>query len=323
MSSPQLLFTSGGTESNNLAVFGLAATRPGTVIVSSIEHPSVLAAAEYLKRQGREVRFLSCSRAGVVDLEQLKLALTHGSEPIACVSLMLANNETGVLQPIAEAAAMCHAQGIPIHCDAVQGLGKIPFDFDALQLDAMTVTSHKVHGPLGIGALVLKQGASLAPQQFGGFQQMGLRPGTEMPALAGGFSYAVELAAQELSSRESKMQILREELESRLKEAIPFAVVIGSASVRLPHTSCISFPGMDRQALHLALDQEGIACSTGSACASGSSQSSHVLTAMGLENEVIRGAVRFSLSFETTHAEIDQALQRIVTAVHRLARNRS
>ena len=320
MASDQLLFTSGGTESNNLAIFGLSENRPGAIVVSSIEHPSVLAAAEYAASQGREVRYLQCLRSGVVCLDQLQEWLANQSVngPIAIVSLMLANNETGVWQPVARAAAMCRQQGVLVHTDAVQVLGKSEMNFAGLDVDAMTITAHKLHGPVGIGALILRHGVVLSPQMFGGFQQLGQRPGTEMPVLAGGFETAVANAKSRLAERMETMQRLRDALQSKLLFALPSAVVIGVESDRLPHTLSVSFPGVDRQALQLALDMAGIACSTGSACASGSSQPSHVLEAMHLGASIVNGGIRLSVSAETQEAEIDQAVASLATIVPRL-----
>ena len=321
MASDQLLFTSGGTESNNLAIFGLTENIPGTIVVSSIEHPSVLAAAEYAAGHGREIRYLPCSSDGVVRLDLLEECLVPSSKcsPIALVSLMLANNETGVVQPLARAAAMCRNAHVLLHTDAVQVLGKAELDFEALDVDAMTITAHKLHGPVGIGGLVLRHGVLLSPRSFGGFQQLGQRPGTEMPVLAGGFAIAVTNAVTHLAQRVTKMKCLRDELQSKILESIPTAIAIGAQSARLPHTLSIAFPGVDRQALQLALDMAGIACSTGSACASGSSQPSHVLEAMGLTPSVVRGGIRFSVSAETNDAEIDQAVQELVVIVPRLS----
>ncbi len=320
MASDQLLFTSGGTESNNLAIFGLSEQRPGAIVVSSIEHPSVLAAAEYAATQGREVRYLRCLTSGVVCLDQLEewLATQSTNGPIALVSLMLANNETGVWQPVARAAAMCREAGVLVHTDAVQVLGKSEMSFAGLDVDAMTVTAHKLHGPVGIGALVLRNGVVLSPQTFGGFQQLGQRPGTEMPVLAGGFETAVANAKSQLSGRVVAMQRLRDALQSKILSALPSAVAIGAESERLPHTLSVSFPGVERQALQLALDMAGIACSTGSACASGSSQPSHVLEAMHLDALIVSGGIRLSVSAETLESEIDQAVASLATIVPRL-----
>ena len=324
MASDLLLFTSGGTESNNLAIFGLTENKPGAIVVSTIEHPSVLAAAEYAgqqRQQGREVRHLTCSTDGVVCLAQLEewLATRSTSGTIALVSLMLANNETGVLQRVAQAAAMCRRAGVLIHTDAVQVLGKSELDFANLDVDAMTITAHKLHGPVGIGALILRHGVELSPQSFGGFQQLGQRPGTEMPVLAGGFGTAVANAKTHLAERVATMRRLRDFLQASLLALIPSTIAVGSEADRLPHTLSVAFPGVDRQALQLALDMAGIACSTGSACASGSSQPSHVLRAMGLDSLVVGGGIRFSVSAETLDSEIEQTVASLATIVPRLA----
>lgn len=320
MASDQLVFTSGGTESNNLAVFGLTERRSGAIVVSSIEHPSVLEAAAFAATQGREIRYLACSSDGMVSIDELEkwVAEPSATGPISLVSLMLANNETGVLQNVQEAATLCRRHGVLIHTDAVQVLGKSELDFASLGVDAMTITAHKLHGPVGIGALLLRHGVSLSPQGFGGFQQLGQRPGTEMPVLAGGFELAVSNAVSQLVSRTQVMRNRRDALEAGILRAVPTAIAIGASSLRLPHTLSIAFPGVDRQALQLALDLAGIACSTGSACASGSSQPSHVLEAMGLETKIIRGGIRFSVSAETTALEIEQTVETIRKIIPKL-----
>ena len=325
MASDQLLFTSGGSESNNLAIFGLSENIPGAIVVSSIEHPSVLAAAQYAGSRGREIRYLPCSYDGIVSLDRLEewLATQSTSGPVALVSLMLANNETGVLQPVARAAALCLESGVLIHTDAAQVLGKSELNFADLDVDAMTITSHKLHGPVGIGALLVRHGVQLVPQTFGGFQQLGLRPGTEMPVLSGGFEVAVANAKTHFANRVATMKRLRDSLQQKIVAAIPNAVAVGAQSARLPHTLSIAFPGVDRQALQLALDMSGIACSTGSACASGSSQPSHVLEAMLLDPSIIRGGIRFSLSAETLDQEIDQVVESLTDIVGRLARSKA
>lgn len=319
MHSDSLIFTSGGTEANNLAIFGIAAMRPGSLVVSSIEHPSVLAAAERLGQLGRCVRYLPCDSSGRIDPGPLKTWL-HDGEQIALVSLMLANNETGVVQPLESVVEICKPHGIPVHCDAVQVLGKLPLSFENLGVDAMSVTAHKLHGPVGIGALLVRHGVAIEPILYGGFQQLGVRPGTENPALARGFAIATELACGELAERSHRMAERRKRLEDLLLKSHRFGVINGQEALRLPHTISIGFPGVDRQVLQLALDRVGVACGTGSACASGSSQPSHVLQAMGLSPEVVRGSIRISLSHETSEEEVFEGAARIVEAVERLRR---
>jgi cysteine desulfurase len=234
------------------------------------------------------------------------------------VSAMLANNETGIIQPVAEVAQCCRSNAILCHTDAVQAVGKIPVHFRELGVDAMTVAPHKFHGPLGIGALVLRHGVKLQPQLFGGFQQEGLRPGTENVALAVGFHEALKIATAELPDRAARMQSLRDELEQSLCNELPDTVVIGKSAPRLPNTSCIAFLGLDRQALVMALDLAGVACSTGSACASGSSEPSPTLLAMGLPPEVVSSAIRLGLGAFTTAEEVAEATRRILKTIKHL-----
>ena len=233
-------------------------------------------------------------------------------------SVMLANNETGCIYPIARIAEECRMVIACVHTDAVQAVGKIPVHFGELGVDAMTVAPHKFHGPLGIGALVLGHYVKLQPQLFGGFQQAALRPGTENVALAVGFHFALKLALAELPERHGRMQTLRDQLEASLLAELPETMIVGAEGPRLPNTSCLAFPGLDRQALVMALDLAGVACSTGSACASGSSEPSPTLVAMGLSEDVIRSAIRLSLGATTTAAEVVEAARRITNTVNHL-----
>ncbi len=306
----RLLLTSGGTESNNLALRGLATSgSDANIVISPLEHASILETALQLSRIGIEVRRLPVDRRGVVQTETLDQLL---DERTRVVSVMLGNHETGVLQPVKQIASVARNCGVPVHCDAVQAVGKIPVDFRALGVDALSVSAHKLHGPIGIGGLLLRHDVTPAPLLAGGFQQQGIRPGTESVALALGFLKALELWAEQATEYEQQVRGLRDTLEERLRAEIPSLVINGGEADRLPHTSNISFPGLNRQALVLALDMAGIACSTGSACASGSSEPSPVLIAMGLARPVIEGSIRISLSRATTIAEIEQATQRIL-----------
>ncbi|MEX2174499.1 MAG: cysteine desulfurase family protein [Pirellulaceae bacterium] len=323
MDADRLIFTSGGTEANNLALCGLmplpiagSKLAPGAALaISAIEHPSITATADDLRRTGCALEVLKANKAGIIAWQGLARQEPHAP---ALASLMLANNETGVIQPVETFAAQCRERGLISHTDAVQAVGKIPVHFRELGVDAMTLAPHKFHGPLGIGALVLRHGVKLQPQLFGGFQQEGLRPGTENVALAVGFFQALELAVRELPQRAERMQTLRDQLERSIQNEFPAAVVIGHDAPRLPNTSCLAFPGVDRQQLVMALDVAGIACSTGSACASGSSEPSPVLLAMGLPAAVIAGAIRLSLGASTTAVEIAEAARRIVNTVKHL-----
>ncbi len=307
----RLIFTSGGTESNNLAIFGQSAARPGCWISSGIEHPSVAAPLQVLASRGWSIERLPTSIDGVVNLESLPERLRRNSSLPRLVTVMLGNNETGVLQPVASIARLAREGGASVHTDAVQVVGKLPIDFRALGVDTLSFAAHKFHGPRGIGGLLLRHEVLLQPLMLGGFQQAGLRAGTESVELAVGLRAALELWQREADQRLRRMTALRQRLEARLKSAWPSAVVHGEPADRLPHCINISFCGLDRQALVMAIDLAGVACSTGSACASGSSEPSPVLLAMGVSGAAVRSSLRFSLGATTTEAEIDEAAARI------------
>lgn len=314
----RVIFTSGGTEANNLALFGLAAARAGKTVVSAIEHPSILAAAEELTRRGGATVRLDVSPDGVVCAEHLRDLLD--ASPTRLVSAMLVNNETGVVQPVAKLAELCRGAGVPLHTDAAQAVGKLPVSFRRLGVAAMTVAAHKLHGPAGVGALIVRGDVPLTPILFGGAQQLELRPGTEPVALAVGMQRALELWREKAEIRRQFLQQQRDRLEALICERIADAVVIGRDAPRAPHTLAIAFPGVDRQAALMALDLAGVACSTGSACASGSSEPSPVLQAMRCEEAIVRSALRFSLGVMNTADEIDAAAARIVRTVQALRR---
>ncbi len=319
MHADRLILTSGGTEANNLALCGLTSNRPGRVIISGIEHPSVHGPAEYLGHLGFDIQYLRVDRAGVVDVDHLRHLLNAETR---LVSVMMANNETGVLQPIEALAESCRDAGVPFHTDAVQAVGKIPVHFRQLGVTALTLTAHKFHGPRGIGALIVQPRAPLQPMLRGGFQQSGLRPGTESVELAVGLHRALEVWQRDAQTRATRMRALRDRFEDLLRASGIELVVHGVSAQRLPHTSNISFPGLDRQALHMALDMAEISCSTGSACASGSSDPSQVLQAMHLPAELINSALRFSLGAFTTTQDIDAAVQRIAAVVTQMTSHR-
>ncbi|EAQ80716.1 cysteine desulfurase family protein [Blastopirellula marina] len=314
--SDEFLLTSGGTESNNLAIFGLVKPQPGRVILSSIEHPSVSAAADLLRLRGYDVQTIAALRTGVVDVEHFRELITPQTQ---LVSVMLANNETGVLQPVAEIAAICREKGVKVHTDAVQAVGKIPVSFRELQVDAMTITAHKLHGPRGVGGLIVRHSVQLSPQLHGGGQQLAQRPGTEPIEMGLAMAEALRISIAAAPSYQALVG-LRTELEAALRQIDPSCVIHGADSARLPHTVSVSFPGIDRQALVMALDMSGVCISTGSACASGSSERSPVLIAMQLENEQIESAVRISLGRDTTRDEVLEALRRISKCVNDLRR---
>ncbi|HWA98670.1 MAG TPA: cysteine desulfurase family protein, partial [Pirellulales bacterium] len=286
----RLIFTSGGTEANNLAIFGLAGDAPGTVAVSTVEHPSITAPAEELRRRGFDVQRLPVSRHGVVELAAIDSALR--SQP-RIVSVMLANNETGAIQPVAEIAERCRRAGVRMHTDAVQGAGLWPLDFRALGIATMTVSAHKLHGPVGIGALVVGYGVELRPSLFGGSQQGAARPGTESIALVVGLHKALEIARRERTERAARIVALRNRFEQRLLAECPEVIVHAVTADRLPHVSNVAFVGADRQAMLIALDRAGVACSAGSACSSGSTEPSPTLLAMGCPKHEVESSLRF------------------------------
>jgi cysteine desulfurase len=319
----RIVFTSGGTEANNLAIRGLTermvrgAPPAGHLIISALEHPSIAALADELAHRGWQVDRLGADSNGLLRVDDLPRLLRPDTRAVAA---LLGQNETGVLQPVAELSAICLAHQVPLHTDAAQVVGKLPVDFRALGAATMTIAAHKFHGPLGIGALVIRHGVEIAPQLFGGFQQAEIRPGTESVALAVGMCRALELWHDQRDARVQHLQNLRDRFERLIVAGWPAAVVIGRESERLPHTSNIALIGLERQALFMALDQAGVACSTGSACASGSSEPSPALVSMGLDAAVIGSALRFSLGVNTTAAEIDEAARRILFCCNDLRR---
>lgn len=315
----RLVFTSGGTEANNLAVLGIAQARspagPGHLIVSAIEHPSVLQPAEALMEQGWRLDCLGVDASGRVQTARLPELLRPET---ALVSVMLANHDTGVVQPIAELAQICRQVGVPLHTDAVQAAGKCPIRFQELGVSALSIAAHKFRGPLGIGALLVRGDLGLKPLHFGGSQQWGLRPGTESLPLAVGMYTALQLWQQEQEELAERMTRLRLRFEEGLAAGLPGIVVHGTAAERLPQTSNIAFLGLDAQILLMALDLAGIACSVGAACSSGAAEPSPTLRAMGLPAATVNSSLRFSLGATTTEAEIDEALRRIVEVVGQL-----
>ena len=303
-----IVFTSGGTEANNLALRGICASFPqrGRLIISGIEHPSVTMVAEILEKDGWDLQVVNTLPSGKINLDHLGSLL---NDETRLVSVMLANNETGVIQPIADIVALCKNHDALVHTDAVQAVGKMLVDFRQLGVDTLSLSAHKIHGPVGVGALLIKNGCPITPVLHGGFQQNGLRPGSEACPLPVALSKTLELYLDHQDANLSRLLDLQLRLEDGVLGLFPAAIVVGHESQRLPQTSCLSFPGVDRQALMMALDVAGVCCSTGSACASGSSEPSPVLIAMGLPEEVIEGAVRFSMSRFNTPAEVDAVIE--------------
>jgi len=313
-----LVFTSGGTEADNLAILGIARAAGGDkreVITTRIEHPAVLRACESLEKEGWQVTYLPVDAAGVVALDELDKAL---SDKTLLVSVMSANNETGTIQPLAEIVAMAQSRGALVHTDAVQAVGKIPLDIKELQVDLLSLSAHKFHGPKGIGALFIRQGTPLAPLQLGGSHEGGRRGGTEnVPGIVG-LGKACERAERSLSSFSSEVGALRDRLEAGFRTAFPEAVVNGEGAPRVPHVTNISFCGVQGESLLISLDFAGIAVSTGAACTAGMVAPSHVLKAMGLSRERLQGAIRFSLGRLNSIEDIDYTLEAGIRAIQRI-----
>ncbi len=289
-------FTSGGTEANNLALGGLPAQR---IIVSAGEHDSVLQAVP-------QAEVIGLTADGVVDLQALEAALKNAAEG-TLVSVMLANNETGVLQPLAEVVTLARAAGAWVHCDAVQAAGKIPLDMEALGVDLMTLSAHKLGGPAGVGALLAAPGLPLSALQRGGGQERRRRAGTENLAGIAGFAAAAEMALQELPKLQ-KLDKLRDRFEQEIKTLAPELKVFGGAVPRLPNTSCVAVAGLAAETQIMALDLAGVAVSSGAACSSGKVQPSHVLTAMGATPEEAGSAIRVSLGWASRAEDVERLL---------------
>lgn len=302
----EVLWTSGGTESNNLALKGCTERQPPTRLLYGVtEHPAVMETAEALKHRGWTVEAVRVDADGRIDWPAFEQQLAHG--PVRLVSLMRANNETGVIQDVPRAAPLVHAAGAWLHVDAVQAAGKIPVDLGTLQADLMSLSSHKIYGPKGIGALIVRSHVELTPLHHGGAQERGLRGGTENVANIVGFGVAAELAQTELEQRMLQALALRERLELGLRQ-IPKLRIFGEHAERLPNTVQFALAGYDGEALLMQLDRKGIAVSSGSACASGQGEPSHVLIGMGLDRDTAKGAIRVSFGKDNTEAEVDQFL---------------
>lgn len=301
----QVIFTSGGTEANNLALHAVTAGRaPGRLAVSAIEHPSVLEAARALRRSGWQLDLIAADSDCRITPEALRRVLKPDTR---LVSVMLANNETGVIQPISELAACARAAGVLLHTDAVQAAGKIGVDFEASGAQLMTLSAHKIYGPKGAGALIVGKSVDLQPMLFGGRQERGLRAGTENIAAIVGFGLAAELASATLAGEGERQRQLRDYLQAGLKNHAQVTVFAEQAQ-RLPNTLQFAIAGVDGETLLMQLDKAGIAVSSGSACASGNSEPSHVLLAMGVDPLLARGAVRVSIGRETVRQDIDTLL---------------
>jgi cysteine desulfurase len=312
----QVVFTSGGTEANNFFIKGAAGyLKPTQVAVSAIEHPCVAKPAQDLARQGWKVRKLAVTRDGEIDFADVDAAL---ASPTGMVSVMLVNNETGVIQDVGAVAARARRAGAWMHTDAVQALGKIPVDFPALGVHAMTISAHKLYGPKGAAALVVDKRLELRPLLAGGGHESGLRSGTEnVPAIVG-FGKACELAGDRMGELTTRLELMRERVEQGLHEL--GAVIFGERARRIPNTSYFAFKGIDGEALVIELDKQGYAVAAGAACSSASTEPSATLIAMGVAPEMARGAVRLSLGAGNTPGEVESFLKTLAKTVARLKR---
>lgn len=322
----EVIFTGGGTEADNLLVKGLFWARQAgdprrtRILVSAVEHHAVLDPAFWMaEHAGAEIVLLPVDGAGVLRLDALERELVEHGDHAAFISVMWANNEVGALQPVPEVVALGHRYGVPVHSDAVQAVGQVPVDFAESGLDAMTVTGHKLGGPGGIGALLVRRGLELTPVQHGGGQERGLRSGSLDAATIASFATAVDEAVAGREAFAVRVGALRDELLAGVRAAVPDAVLRGPAdrSRRLPGNAHLTFPGCEGDSLLYLLDTAGVECSTGSACQAGVPQPSHVLLAMGLDEADARGALRFSFGHTSTQGDVDAALAVLGEVVER------
>jgi len=313
----EVVFTSCGTESNNTAIHSALMAQPDKrhVVSTMVEHSANLKYCEFLRQRGFEVTYLPVDGGGALDLGRLEAALRPDT---ALVSVMLANNETGVLFPVAEVAAICRRKGVLCHTDAVQAAGKIPVDVRQLGVDLLSLSAHKLHAPKGIGLLYVKRRTRFQPYLMGGHQEKGRRGGTENVAYMVGFGRAAELALERLAESSRRIGALRDRLEETLLAAVPDTVRNGAKEPRLPNTSSLAFDFVEAEAVLMLLDQLGICASSGSACTTGSLDPGHVLQAMGLSPMRARGSLRFSLGSTTTEEDVDYLLAHLPGIIRRL-----
>lgn len=317
-SAQEIYFTAGGSESDNWALKGAAFAHQEKgkhIITTQIEHHAILHTCQWLEAQSWQVTYLPVDADGFVTVQQVENALRPDT---VLVSVMAANNEIGTLEPVAEIGALCHERGVLFHTDAVQAVGAIPLDVEALHADMLSLSAHKFHGPKGIGALYIRKGVKIDPLIHGGAQERGHRAGTEnLPGIVG-LGKAIELAEEGLAENAARMTVLRNRLISGLTAAIPNMRINGTMDKRLPNNVNVSFAGIEGEAVLLRLDLEGIAASSGSACTAGSLDPSHVLTAIGLTRDEAKGSLRLTLGTDTTQADIDEVVKKLPGIVESL-----
>jgi len=312
----EILFTSGGTESNNTALSGIALQKSGSqIITSSIEHDAILEPCKKLEKLGFDVVYLSVDKFGTIDPLELKNRI---SDNTCIVSIMFGNNEVGTIQPIEEISTLCNQKNILFHTDAVQAIGKIPIDVKKLGIDLLSISSHKIYGPKGIGALYIKNGIVIDPVILGGGQERGLRSGTENVANIVGFGKACELAKNNLTKNIQTLKNLRDYLIKKVLDEIPYVALNGHPENRLPNNAHFTFLGVHGEDLLIKLDENGIAASTGSACSVHTQKASHVLQSMGFSHEQITGSLRLTVGTFNTYDEIDKTVQVLKNVVNEL-----
>lgn len=313
----EILFTSGGTESNNTALFGIMGKNKGQLITSLIEHDAILEPCKRLQAQGHAVEYLPVDASGTVDTEKLRSLIANQT---ALVSIMYANNEVGTIQPVKEIAKICKEHNVLFHTDAVQAVGKIPIDVKELGIDLMSISSHKINGPKGIGALYIRNGVQVDPLMLGGGQENGLRSGTENVANIVGFGTACQLAGENMQDNTAHLKNLRDALVHKISKELSHVSVNGHKENRLPNNAHFTFLGVNGEDLIIKLDENGIAASTGSACSVKTQKASHVLAAMGFSHEQITGSLRLTVGLANTMQEIDQTVGILKAVVSELRR---
>ncbi len=313
----EITFTSCGTESDSTAIYAALEAQPNKkhFITSKVEHPAVLAIAEHLRHKGYEITLLGVDKNGNIDLAELEASISPNT---ALVSLMFANNETGVIFPIAEAGAICRKHGVPLHTDAVQAVGKFPIDLATLPVDYLALSGHKLHAPKGVGALYVRKGAPFRPFLRGGHQEKGKRAGTEAVPNIVALGAACKLAKAHIEDEATKVKALRDYLQEGLLKSVPEVAVNGDLTNRLPNTLSLAFKYVEGEAILLLLDQHSICASSGSACTSGSLEPSHVLRAMDVPFTPAHGSIRFSLSRYSTKAEVEKVIETLPPIIKRL-----
>jgi cysteine desulfurase len=313
----EIVFTSCGTESDNLAIRGVleGERTKMNIVTTAVEHPAVLNPFRRMKAMGHHLTILDVNGDGMVDLDELRGAL---NDDTALVSIMYANNETGVVFPMAKIAEICRQHGVALHVDAVQAIGKLPLDLSTLPIDMMALSAHKFHGPKGVGAMYVRRSTRYHPILLGGGQERGRRPGTENVAGIVAMAKACEMAAAHMDDYSTRVAAMRDRMENGLLERVPDTEVNGGASPRLPNTSSIMFRGLDAGALTVLLDEVGICASAGSACKSGAGIASPVLTAMGRSTEEAASSMRFSLSTLTSDEDVDYVLEQVPRVVEQM-----